>query len=798
MKLTLNWLREFVDLPDDPQVVADAFENLGFEVEELRPLEPTFSGVVIGKVLEVGPHPNADKIRLCRVDIGGEVSEIVCGAWNFEAGAIVPVAVPGAMLGGSFEIGRRPIRGIVSHGMICSEHELEIGEDAAGIMVLDADYPAAADRIGDDFASVLDLPDTFMDVEVNPNRPDCMSVLGLARELAAYFEVPLREPDYSLPEVAPASAITVTIDDPEGCPRFVGREVRNIAPGPSPHWLRMRLVAAGVRPISNVVDASNYAMIEIGHPTHAFDADRLGDTIVVRRAQEGETITTLDDVDRALLPGDIVVADASRAVAIAGVMGGADTEVHEGSTRVLIEAAYWHPPSILLTSKRLNLRSEASARFERGMDPNFCHLAADRVARLLVDHAGGEAVASRVDAYPVVIEPDEVLLPLSEVPRVLGVPVPAPEIRSHLERLGFEVAGDDPLRVAVPTRRPDVARPVDLIEEIARLHGYDNIPDRIATGPGGGLAPGEKQLRKLRRVLAGAGFHEVLLFSFIGAGDLDALDLPATDARRRGVPVVNPLRDEEGVMRTTLLPGLLKAAGVNQARRIGDVSLFEIGKVFLPGDDKLPEQPDHLGFVAVGRRDGDWSDPGRDVDLRDGTGLWELVASQMRLPWDGLRPVAAPPFHPGRAAEITVADVAVGVVGEIHPRVAARFGLSGGVVAGEMELAPLVTPRDDWVFAPPSPYPPAVFDLAFELDAAAGVGPILETIRSAAGEVLEELAVFDLFSGPPLPEGRKSVAVRLTLRAAEKTLTDKEAAAVRRDVVSAVVAATGGVLRGEL
>ena len=424
MKLTFNWLRDFVDLPDDTQIVGDAFDTLGFEVEEMRLLEPSFRGVLIGKVLEVGPHPDADKIRVCQVDAGTDVLEIVCGAWNFSAGALVPLAVPGAVLSGDHEIGRRKIRGVTSNGMICSEKELEIGDDAEGIMVLDDDYPAASGHLGDDFATLLDYPDTYFDIDVNPNRPDCMSVLGLARELAAHFDVPLRVPDFSLVVSDPETSVSVTIEDPEGCPRFVGREVRNIDMKPSPHWLRARLQHAGVRPISNVVDASNYAMIEVGHPTHAFDADRLGDSVIVRRANEGERVLTLDEVDRELLTSDIVVADGSRAVAIAGVMGGADTEVAIDTTRVLIEAAYWHPPSILLTSKRLGLRSEASARFERGMDPNFCHLAADRVAQLLADHAGA-VVAGRVDAYPAVVEPDEVVLRLSEVPRVLGVEIPA-------------------------------------------------------------------------------------------------------------------------------------------------------------------------------------------------------------------------------------------------------------------------------------------------------------------------------------------------------------------------------------
>ena len=464
MKFTLDWLSEFVDLPTkDPERIAEALESLGHEVEGWERIEPRFEGVVVGKVLTVDAHPNADKVRVTTVDVGEEVLDIICGAWNFEAGAVVPVARPGAVLQGDFKITRREIRGVTSNGMICSESELEIGEDASGIMVLDHDYPAAADRLGDDFRALLPQDDVIFEVTITPNRPDCMSVYGLARELAALYDIPLAEPDLDYP--ASDAATSVSIVDDAACPRFVGREVRGITIGPSPHQIRARLVAAGVRPISNVVDASNYAMIEFGHPTHAFDADRLGDVIVVRRAQEGEEITTLDDADRTLIAADIVVADASRPVAIAGVMGGASTEVVNETKNILVEAAYWDPPSILMTSKRLGLRSEASARFERGMDPEFCRFAADRVAQLLVEAADG-TVAGLVDEYPAPPAPKTIDLTMDEVERVLGVRLESALVASLLRRLAFGVSGSDTLAVEVPTRRPDVNRPVDLIEEV--------------------------------------------------------------------------------------------------------------------------------------------------------------------------------------------------------------------------------------------------------------------------------------------------------------------------------------------
>lgn len=795
MKFTLDWMKEFVDLPtNDPDQITAVLESLGHEVEGWERVTHRFDGVVIGKVLEVENHPNADRVRVTKVDVGDEVLDIVCGAWNFEAGAVVPVARPGAVLQGDFEISRRKIRGITSNGMICSEAELEVGEDAAGIMVLDPDYPDAGAKLGSDFSALLPVDDVVFDVSITPNRPDCMSVYGLARELAAYYQLPLVAPDLELPTADAATSIEI-IDD-VACPRFVGREVRGIKVGPSPHKIRTRLTAAGVRPINNVVDASNYAMMEFGHPTHAFDIDRLGDRIVVRHATHGERIITLDDVERELEKTDIVVADAERPVAIAGVMGGADTEVRDDTTSILIEAAYWNPPSIMMTSKRLGLRSEASARFERGMDPEFCRRGADRVAQLLVETAGGE-LGGVVDEYPAKPVPRTIQLPASEVERVLGISIDVNTTTALLTRFGFDVTGDDPLLVTVPTRRPDVARAADLTEEIARLYGYDNIPGRLRFGDGKGLPVEQQRIRKLRSVLVGAGYHEILSFSFIGAADLDALMLPDDDPARVGIPVVNPLRDEEGVMRTTLVPGLLKGASANLAKRVDDVRLFDLGKVFLPGDEEIPDQPDRLGFVAAGATERRWDSDSSGYDVYDATGLWHLIAGAMEIDGSELRAVDRAPFHPGRAAEIVVNDHTIGTVGELHPSVAAAHGIEGRVIIGEVDVAPLLSERSAWRFGAPSSYPPQVFDLAFEVDEEVSAVVVLEAIDAAGQGLVENRRVFDVYAGDPIPDGRKSIAVNLTVRAPDRTLSDEEVAPIRRQIVEAVVEATGGMLRGE-
>jgi phenylalanyl-tRNA synthetase beta chain len=799
MKLTLAWLNDFVSLPtSDPHELVEAFENLGHEIEDWRIIEPTFTGVVVGTVLEVSPHPNADKVRLTRVDVGTEILDIICGAWNFEAGAVVPVAVPGAVLGGDFTITRRDIRGVTSHGMICSETELDLGTEADGIMVLTDDYPDAAGRPGVPFADIIGFPDVWFDINVTPNRPDCLSVYGLARDLAALYEIPLRGYDIELETHGDPTSVAVSIDNAQMCPRFAGRQVRGITVGPSPHWLRRRLELAGVRPISNVVDASNYAMIEFGYPTHAFDVDRLGDTIVVRMADEGETITTLDDQERVLTPEDIVVTNGTDPVAIGGVMGGAATEVHAATTDVFIEAAYWNPPNVLMTSKRLGLRSEASARFERGADPSFCPKGADRVAQLLAATAGGRPAPIPEDVNPGDIAPWQITYPLSETRRLLGIELSAEETTSLLERLTFGVEGNDPLIVTVPTRRPDVRRPADLVEEIARLHGFASIPDTVPSGPGEGLPIVERRMRTLREAIVGAGMHEILTFSFIGADDLVHLYPNDPDAAAGAIAVVNPLNETEGVMRTSLIPGLLKAASINIGRRLPSAALFEIGKVFLPGSGKIPDQPDRLGFILAGKPDAQWHTGSREFDLYDATGVVELLVSAMRTPNVHLEQSRRSPFHPGRCADIMIGDARIGTVGEITPSIATSFGLEGRVVVAEIDVADLVADRGHWQYEIPSTFPPVVFDMAFATPEAIPSAAVLEAANAAAGELLEHSQLFDVFSGDSVGEGLVSYAINFRLRAPDRTLTDEEVGPVRRAIADAVAASTGATLRGEL
>lgn len=798
MKLSLRWLEEYVDIPtDDPLEIEGVLASLGHEVEGFEVLEVPFSKVVVGRVAEIEKHPNADRLRFCRVDLGdGALHDIVCGAWNFAAGDVVPVSVPGAVLAGGLEVGVRTIRGVTSHGMICSAAELGLGDDHSGIMVLDPDTP-----LGADFAGFVPFPDVVYDISITPNRPDAMSVVGLAREFAAYYRTEVRMPEANPATVDRPSPVEVSIEDAKGCPRYVGWQVDGVKIAPSPVWMQQRLRTSAVRPINNVVDITNYVLLELGQPLHGFDLDEVADhKIVVRRAREGETLKTLDGVDRKLDVLDLMICDGGGIVAFAGIMGGEDSEVTEATTRVLIEAANFHPPSVMFSSKRHGLRTEASARFERGVDPNLPAFAAGRAAHLMVELAGGEALADVKDCYPSIIEPWTVDLEVGEVERILGVPFDRDTVVDLLSRFRMDVEGDSPLRVTIPTNRPDLTRPADLIEEIARLHGYDKFPETLPSGPAGGLSAAQVRDRQIREIMVGLGMHEAQTMTFLGRAELDAMALPEDDPRRRAIRVRNPLREEEAYLRTTLLPNLLKAVQYNVSHGLSHVSLFEVGKVFLsapdPDDPRVPDQPVHLAFIAVGDTGarGLHSTP-RPTDVYTSTGIVRALFDRLGLPMR-IRQGTPGGFHPGRAAEVLMADRVVGTIGELHPAVGRAFGIDGRVAAGELFLAPLLADEGWWQLEAPSTYPRVEFDLAFVLEERTPASGVVEAIRAAAGEWLESVTVFDEFRGASIGEGRKSLAVRLVFRAPDHTLTNEEVAPHRETIISAVADVTGGLLRG--
>lgn len=791
MKVSLRWLSEFIDLPEPgPEAIHRAFNSLGLKVESRTTIEANWTGVVTALVKEVSPHPNADKVRLCQVDAGEGVVEVVCGAWNFEAGAKVAYALPGAVLAGGFEIGRRRIRGVESAGMICSEKELGLGMDHAGILVLDPDT-----EVGRPFEEVMDLPDFVFDLEITSNRPDQMSMLGVARELAAYYEVPYRTPPS---EVTPSDQVirtTVRIEDADGCYRFVARELFGVKVEPSPFWLRHRLRLAGIRPISNIVDVTNYVMLELGQPLHAFDFDRLaGEAIVVRRAREGEKLTTLDGVERVLTDADLVVADAGAASGLAGTMGGGDSEVSDTTTNVVIEAASWDPPTVLQMSRRHGLHTEASARFGRGVDPNLPPLAAARANRLMMELAGGSSPFAAIDVVTRSFTPQTVALPLGEVERLLGGVVPPRQIPRLLTRFGLEVDGSDPLQVRVPTFRRDLERPADLVEEIARLYGFDAFPETLPTGPAGAYTTEQHRYRKLVSILNGAGLHQAINLSFASGVDIDLIGFPTGHPARDTVKVVNPLNEELETLRSTLLPGLIRSLRYNQSRGNDDVALFEVGRVFFarpwPEDDRLPDQPERLGFAILGKIDGQ-----AEVDVFTATALWRLLASRLDLGRWELEAASPPGFHPGRTARVKVDDKEIGFVGELHPQVAQAYELTGRIVVGELELPPLLVPSERWQLAEPSPFPPVDFDLAFLVPSSLPAGRLLAATSAVKADWLESAELFDEFQGASLGEGMKSLAIRYRFRAPDRTLKTEEIADLRRELIAAA-AALGAALRG--
>jgi phenylalanyl-tRNA synthetase beta chain len=566
--------------------------------------------------------------------------------------------------------------------------------------------------------------------------------------------------------------------------------------------MQLRLRSAGVRPINNVVDITNYVLMETGQPLHGFDLDQVaGEEIIVRRAEAGERLRTLDGVDRDLSEWDLVIADTAGVVAFAGVMGGATSEVGDGTTRVLIEAAHFDAPSVMFTARRHDLRTEASSRFERGVDPNLPGRAADRAAALIVELAGGQAVSGVQDNYPEPIEPWPIELSLHEVPRLLGIELDRDVVVELLALIGFTSVGQDPLTVTVPTFRPDVRRPADLVEEVARLHGYDQIPETLPLGTGGGLTEAQVAERRIVGLMTGLGFSEAQSWSFVSADDLDDLGLSADDPRRRGIAVKNPLRDVEPLLRTTLLPGLLKSARFNTSYGADRVALFEIGKIFLaepsPIDARIPYQPDRLAFVAVGEfGPRQVSEGHRVADVYTATATCRALVDSLGLPNTELQQSSPDGYHPGRAADVSLDGVIIGSVGELHPSVVRAFGLEGRVAAGELALEPLVTPRAWWAFREPSTYPPVVFDLAFDLDMAVPSAGLVTAISDSAGPWLESAQVFDEFSGAQMDEGRKSVAVQLWFRAPDHTLTNEEVAPHRDRIINRVEDLLDARLRG--
>ncbi|GLW46068.1 phenylalanine--tRNA ligase beta subunit [Streptomyces sp. NBRC 14336] len=837
MRVPLSWLREYVDLPatETGRDVQAKLISAGLEVETVEQLGADLKGpLVVGQVLTIEELEGFKKpIRFCTVDVGqangtGEPQEIVCGARNFAVGDKVVVVLPGATLPGGFSISARKTYGKTSHGMICSSDELGMGDDGSkGIIVLPPET-----EVGKDAIELLELVDEVLDIAVTANRGDCLSIRGVARETAIAYGLPLRDPALLDVPAPNEFGYPVKVSDPQGCDRFTARTVTGLSPeARSPIWLQRRLQKVGMRPISLAVDVTNYVMMELGQPLHAYDRKLVQGTIGVRRAEEGEKIVTLDGAERTLHAEDLVITDDRGPIGLAGVMGGANTEIADhddlenATTDVVIEAAHFDQVAIARTARRHKLSSEASRRFERGVDPAAAAAAAQRTVDLLVLLAGGTAEAG-VTEVSAPSAPHTVTVPADHPDKVAGVVYGRETVVRRLQEVGCDVYGQDELIVTVPSWRPDLLEPNDLAEEVIRLEGYENLPSTLPKPPSGrGLTHRQRLHRRVGRALAGAGYVEAPNYPFVSEQVFDQLGLDAEDPARRVVKLTNPLSDEEPALRTSLLPGLLGALRRNDGRGSHDLALFETGLVFLPREEQgiaphlpvdrrptdeelaaldavLPEQPRHVAVVLAGAREqSGWWGQGRPAGWADAVQAARTVAAEAGAELI-VRSGQYGPWHPGRCAELLVvvdgAERVVGHAGELHPRVLKALGLPARTCAMELDLDVLEQAGDGVPQAPSiSTFPVATQDVALVVDKFVPHADVEAALREGAGPLLEAIRLFDVYeNAEQLGDGKKSLAYALRFRAADRTLTVDEASAARDAAVALAGERTGAVLRG--
>lgn len=792
MKVTYNWLKEFVDFDLSPEALADVLTMLGLEVEGMEKQGGGMDDVVVALVEEKRQHPNADKLSLCRVNNGSEILDVVCGAQNFQQGDTVALAQIGAILPGDFKIKRSKIRGEESCGMLCSEKELGLAEESAGIMVLPPGLVP-----GTPLFEALGLKDTLLEIGLTPNRADCLSVAGIAREIAAKLGTRVRYPDMAINEGANAAddTIAVTIEDDDLCPRYAARYISGCRIASSPQWLVKRLNAVGMRSVSNVVDVTNLVMMELGHPLHAFDCDQLeGRRIVVRRAGEGELFTTLDDQQRTLTSDDLVICDAARPVALAGVMGGLNSEISDSTTSILLESAWFKPAAIRRTSKRYGLHTESSHRFERGADIGMVLRALDRASSLIACLSGGTVARGVVDVYPGTITSPAITLRPERVGTLLGIEVSKQEIRDILVRLECSVreTAEGVLEVVPPTYRIDIEREIDLVEEVARMKGFDAIP---ATMPIARVVSDRPTLHQrmehsVRDILVNHGMNEIINFSFTSPEAADKLLLSADDIRRAAIKLANPLVAEQSVMRTSLLPGVLEVVARNTSFRTMDLKLFEIRRRYLPTAEEMPHEPLCIAGALTGARvDTGWSSARDAVDFYDVKGVIENLLELLHIrgvSW--VADVPEPYYHPGKSCSVMVGRERVGAFGEIHPTVQANFGIEKPVYAFELDFEKLVTfANQKRAITAPSRFPDSTRDVAMLAADDVQAEQITSCVKGVKAKEIEQVEIFDVYRGAGIQEGFKSIAIRIRYRSYERTLTDEEIGGIHAKVVAALM-----------
>ena len=809
MIVSLEWLKDYTDVNVSPEEFCDKMIMSGSNLETLELVGNDMSRVVVGKILKIEKHPDADKLVVCQIDVGDdEPVQIVTGATNVFEGAYVPVAlhgsrIPGPLHGqpkqdGGTKITKGKLRGVTSYGMLCSFGELGFEDKVIpvdqkdGIWILDKEYP-----VGADFADIMELKDAIIDFEITPNRPDCLSMIGMAREASATFGTKLDYPDTKCKHESGNAKdyIQVEVKSPL-CTRYVARVVKDVKVEPSPWWMQRRLIHAGMRPINNIVDITNFVMLEYGQPMHAFDIESIeGKKIIVDTASEGEKFTTLDGTERNLDAKMLMINDGVKPIAVAGVMGGLNSEIQSDTKTIVIESANFNANSVRTTSKRLVLRTEASGRYEKGIDPNLCEKAADRVCKLIEMIGAGTVVGGKVDIYPEVAEPRTVHARVSRINHVLGIDISRNQMVEYLESLEMVVKGDgDDMYVTAPTVRQDIEIEEDIVEEIARMYGYDNMPVTIPKGNNEAGQSYERDIKDLaREVMLGMGANEIQTYSFVSPKGVDNVRIAEDSWERAFVKILNPLGEETSVMRTILTPEMLEVMGRNYSRNLESMRAFEIGNTFMANlidDHQLPTESDDMSLGIYGPGEDFFTLKGIIVTLLDKLGIRDVeftAESEYGV------------YHPGRCARIiakhkvelengpAVEEVELGIMGEIHPDVAATYGIGTRAYAAELFFSTVTELADtEKVYAPLPKYPAMSRDIALVVDEDMTVGEIIDVIKESGTDILKKVKLFDIYRGKQVEEGKKSVAFALTYRHDDRTLTDEDVSKAHEKVLQAL------------
>ncbi|MCX5848289.1 MAG: phenylalanine--tRNA ligase subunit beta [Deltaproteobacteria bacterium] len=803
MLVSIKWLKDYVNIELTAEELAHRLTMAGLEVDEIKTIRPQFSGVVVAKILSVKPHPSADRLSLCSVSDGKECYPVVCGAKNIAPGNIVPLAKVGAVIPGGYIIKSSALRGEKSDGMLCSEAELEIGDDASGIMHLPAGL-----SLGLPLETALNIEDTVLDVNVTPNRSDCLSMIGMAREVAAITGKKIKQPSVKVKESSEDinSLTSVRIIDADACPRYTARMIKNVQVGRSPVWIKTRLEAAGLRAINNIVDVTNFVMLEMGQPLHAFDFRFLEEgRIVVRKSKENEEFISLDGKSRTLPLDTLLICDGVKPVAIGGIMGGLNSEVKEDTQIILLESAYFNPPSIRRSARKLSMPTDAAFRFERGIDPEGVVKALNRAAQLIADLSGGYICKNYIDEYPQKIpSAQDIPLRLDRMRRIIGMEIGAKDVVRILRSIGMVLkqSGKGRYLVTPPTCRVDISREIDLIEEVIRLYGYDSVPVTLPA-----VAVTEMEViprlnmeERIRQLLIGSGYTEIVNYSFGIPVAADLLCLPENDERRRMVQIRNPLGEDLSAMRTTMIYGLLETAKKNANNGSFDLKIFEIGRNFFSRKNELPEEKNMLAGLLTGKMTDDLWGPQKTADFYILKGCLENIFFDLKINNCRYNSKDVEPFlHPGKSCGIYVDDKQIGFLGEVHPDVVEKINLKNNAYVFEINLDILVDAYLDKRISCQeiSKFPAVTRDAAFVIPYAMEAEQMLNIVLGQKEDLLENVSIFDVYKGKEISAGTKSLGLRFSYRAPDRTLTDTEANNVHDGIVQKTVNLTGAKIRGE-